>query len=102
MNRIMVLKGGSPALHMLGNIGRAKDDYIRVHREENGYYVGSFEEGFGFIEVRFKKDDCRMLTAEEVNTLNKQYYAINEKPLYKIHISEYGDFISTEVPYENP
>lgn len=27
MNKIMVLKGGSPAIHKLGNISRERDDY---------------------------------------------------------------------------
>jgi len=30
MNKIMVLKGGSPAIHKLGNISRERDDYEKL------------------------------------------------------------------------
>jgi hypothetical protein len=87
----MVLKGGSPAIHQLGNIGRDDDDYIRVCGENGDYYIGEFEEGFGFINVKFKKSDCRLLTKEERDNLNNKWYTINNTPLYKINIDEEGN-----------
>ena len=70
MNKIMILKGGSPAIHMTGDIGRKCDDKIRIHSEDDTHYIGSFEEGYGFINVKFNKSDCRLLTQEEREKLN--------------------------------
>lgn len=61
LNRVMVLKGGSPAMHILGDIGREEDSFIRVGEEHDDYYIGVFEEGFGFINVKFNKADVRPL-----------------------------------------
>lgn len=91
MNKIMVLKGGSPAIHKLGNIGRPDDEKIRVFEEDEGHYIGEFEEGFGFINVKFKKSDCRPLTKEERDKLNGSWYTINGNPLYKIYVDEDGN-----------
>lgn len=91
MNKIMVLKGGSPAIHKLGNIGRPDDEKIRVFEEDEEHYIGEFEEGFGFINVKFKKSDCRPLTKEERDKLNGSWYTINGNPLYKIYVDEEGN-----------
>lgn len=91
INKIMVLKGGSPALHKMGDISREVDDFIRVNREEGEYYIGNFEEGFGFIDVKFKKEDCRPLTEEERKELNGKWYGINGAPLYRIYVDEQGN-----------
>lgn len=93
MNRIMVLKGSRPAMHKLGNIGRKNDDYIRVYRETDTHYIGNFEEGLGFIDVEFKKEDCRQLTDAEIKDLNGKWYSINGNPLYKIYIDKDGNII---------
>jgi hypothetical protein len=94
MNKIMILKGGSPALHKLGDISRETDDFIRIHSETKEYYIGSFEEGFGFIDVKFKKEDCRLLTEEERKDLNGKWYGINSTPLYRIYVDEQGNVIN--------
>jgi len=70
MNKIMMLKANSPAIHKLGDIGRNIDDKIRIHSEDESHYIGSFEEGYGFINVKFNKSDCRLLTQEEREKLN--------------------------------
>jgi hypothetical protein len=93
MNRIMVLKGGSPAIHKLGDIGRKQDDYIRISSETDEYYIGNFEEGFGYIDVKFKKYDCRLLTEQERKELNGKWYSINGNPLYRIYVDEKGNVI---------
>lgn len=98
MNRIMVLKGGSPAIHKMGNIGRKNDEFIRVQSENKDYYIGQFEEGFGFIDVKFKKSDCRNITKEEREFLKKQYASINgEYILYKIDVDEEGNLINLKI-----
>ena len=61
MNKIMILKANSPAIHLLGDIKREEDDYIRIHKETEIHYIGSFEEGYGFINVKFNNSDCRLL-----------------------------------------
>lgn len=93
MNKVMVLKGGSSALHILGDIGRKEDDYIRVHKEDDTYYIGNFEEGFGFIDVKFQKSDCRNLTQPEIDDLNKKWFAINGQALYKINLDNEGNIV---------
>lgn len=97
MNRIMVLKGGSPAIHKLGNIGRENDDYIRVYSEIEDYYIGNFEEGFGFVDVKFRKEDCRPLTEEERKLINGKWYSINGNLLYRIYVDEEGNVINGKV-----
>lgn len=68
--RYMILKGGSPAIHKLGDIGRDVDDFIFVKSETQSHFIGNFVEGFGFVDVEFKKSDCRPLTPNEVEKLN--------------------------------
>lgn len=94
MNKIMILKGGSSALHKLGDIGREEDDFVRINSETEEYYIGSFEEGLGFIDVKFKKEDCRLLTEEEKKELNGKWYGINGAPLYRIYVDEQGNVIN--------
>ncbi|MDD4779095.1 MAG: hypothetical protein PHT02_00630 [Tissierellia bacterium] len=91
MNKIMVLKGGSPAIHKMGDIGRPNDDYIRIFEEDEEHYIGEFEEGIGFVQVKFKKSDCRLLSEQERNELNGKWYTINETPLYKIYVDKDGN-----------
>lgn len=81
--RIMVLKGGSPAIHLLGDIGRDEDDFIWVESETEDQYIGHFEEGLGFINVRFNKADVRPCTTEEIDKLNECYFIINNTVMYK-------------------
>ncbi len=97
MNKIMVLKGGSPAIHKLGDIGRKNDDYIRVYDETENYYIGNFEEGFGFVDVKFRKEDCRPLTEEERKQINRKWYSINGSLLYRIYVDDEGNVINGKV-----
>lgn len=101
MNKIMILKGGSPAQHKLGDIGRTNDDFIRVNDETETHYIGNFEEGFGFINVKFQKEDCRTLTEEEKTKLNGSWYSINENPLYKIYVDAEGNVINGKCIMKN-
>ena len=97
MNKIMILKANSPAIHKLGNIGRSVDDKIRIHSEDETNYIGNFEEGFGFIDVKFNKNDCRPLTQEEREDLNGSWYGINGNPLYRIYVDNEGNVINGKV-----
>lgn len=90
----MVLKGGSSALHILGDIGRGEDEFIRVFSFKDGYYTGQFEEGYGFINVKFRAKDCRPLTAEEVRQLNRMWYAISGRPLWHMHLDSDGNQVT--------
>jgi len=101
MNKIMILKGNSPALHLLGDISREEDDYIRIHKETETHYIGSFEEGFGFINVEFKKEDCRLLNEEERKELNGKWYSINGNPLYRIYVDEQGNIVNGKCVIKN-
>jgi hypothetical protein len=75
--KIMVLKGGSPAIHKLGNLQRDEDDYIWIREETEDKYIGQFVEGLGFFGVEFNKSDVRSCTKDEIDYLNKCYYTIN-------------------------
>ena len=97
MNKIMMLKANSPAIHKLGDIGRNIDDKIRIHSEDDTHYIGNFEEGFGFINVKFNKLNCRPLTKEERENLNGSWYGINGNPLYRIYVDEEGNIINGKV-----
>ena len=97
MNKIMILKANSPAIHKLGDIGRNIDDKIRIHSEDDTHYIGNFEEGFGFINVKFNKLNCRPLTKEERENLNGSWYGINGNPLYRIYVDEEGNIINGKV-----
>ena len=97
MNKMMMLKANSPAIHKLGDIGRNIDDKIRIHSEDDTHYIGSFEEGFGFINVKFNKADCRPLTQMERENINGNWYTINSNPLYRIYIDEEGNVVNGKV-----
>lgn len=70
--RYMILKGGSPAIHKLGDISREEDELIYVKSETQNHFIGIFVEGFGFAEVEFRKSDCRPLTPSEIEKLNNR------------------------------
>lgn len=93
-SRIMVLRGGSPAIHKLGNIGRDIDDLIVVHEESDNFYKGNFHEGFGFIDVKFAKVDVRPMTIDEVDKHNEQWFGINGRPLGRNSIDYNGHHVS--------
>lgn len=97
MNKIMMLKANSPAIHKTGDISRKCDDKIRIHSEDDTYYIGNFEEGYGFINVKFNKSDCRSLTLEERENLNGSWYGINGTPLYRIYVDEEGNVVNGKV-----
>lgn len=89
-SRVMILKGGSPAIHLMGNIGRTEDDLINVRAEDQKYYIGTFCEGFGFFDVHFPKENVRPMTKEEVDNLNKTVFSINGNIYYKNHYDNDG------------
>jgi hypothetical protein len=89
----MLLKGGSPAIHKLGNIGRKQDAYIQVTSEDKDNYIGMFREGFGFADVKFPKYNCRLLTEEEISEVNNMVYTINGHATYKLKLDSEGNFV---------
>lgn len=93
MNKYMILLGGKPAKHTLGDIGREQDEVIRVFKEDEESYIGNFEEGFGFVNVEFKKEDCRNLNQEEIDKLNNSVFTMNGRPLFKISIDNDGNVL---------
>jgi len=66
-SRYFLLKKGSPAYHKSGNIGRDCYDaeLIIIYDEDNEFYIGNFAEGYGFVDVKFRKTDCREATEQE-------------------------------------
>lgn len=76
--RNMFLKKGGKAIHLLGDISRDVLDaeLIFVHSEDENNYIGHFAEGFGFINVKFAKEDCREASDEEVKMWIKDHDSI--------------------------
>ena len=68
MTRYMFLKKGGKAIHQLGDISRDvyNAELIVVHGEDKSNWIGNFVEGYGFINVKFAKDDCKEATDEEI------------------------------------
>ena len=62
------IKKGGEAIHKLGNISRYVYDaeLIIVHDEDDEYLIGNYDEGFGLVNVKFKKSDCRLATDDEL------------------------------------
>ncbi|QTH44943.1 hypothetical protein J4772_11380 [Cohnella sp. LGH] len=87
--RYLILKGGSPAVHKLGDIGRTEDDLIYVAEETPGHFIGSFVEGFGFMDVEFRKIDCRPLTPDEIEKLNNSKIRLGGT-IYKTRVDAEG------------
>lgn len=85
----MILKGGSPAIHILGNIGRDEDDLVIIKSENEQHFIGNFVEGFGFMDVEFKKSDCRPLTSTEIEKLNNSVIQLG-RIKYKMHVDSEG------------
>ena len=73
MSKPMFIKKGGKAIHQLGDISRDVYDaeLIFINNEDEDNYIGSYAEGFGFINVKFNKADCRDATEEEVEMCYK-------------------------------
>ncbi len=57
------------AFHGTRDISRDEPSPAKFHEETPDAYIGEFMEGFGLLDVRFPKDRCRVLTEDEVVTL---------------------------------
>ena len=75
------------AVHKLGDISRKTPDLCRIAREDGDDWIGSWVDGYGFVEVRFPKATTRDLTAEEVARYNGRFLTINGSPWGKLDIS---------------
>lgn len=68
MSKYMFIRKGGKAIHKLGDISRdcLNAELICVHSEDENNWIGNYVEGFGFIDVKFAKADCREASDEEV------------------------------------
>lgn len=73
MGRFVVVIGGSPAIHKLGDIGREVDDIFVVHEERDDTLIGNWLEGFGFVRVEVDRAHTRKLTHAEADKLHGGY-----------------------------
>jgi hypothetical protein len=69
MGRLVMVLGGTPATHKLGDIGRDEDDVFVVHEERGDILIGNWLEGFGFVHVEVPRDRTRKLTHAEADKL---------------------------------
>lgn len=68
MTKYMFLRKGGKAIHILGDITRNvyNAELILVDGEDESNWIGHFAEGYGFINVKFAKADCKEATDEEI------------------------------------
>jgi hypothetical protein len=78
---------GTTAYHLLGNISSDVDDLFYASFETDGFYIGSWITGFGFINVCFPKETSRKLTPEEIEKYNKTFVQISSQPPVKLNVS---------------
>ncbi|SFF22772.1 hypothetical protein SAMN04487969_11944 [Paenibacillus algorifonticola] len=91
----MIVKGGSPAIHKLGDIRREEDELIIVKSETEDHFIGNFVEGFGFMEVKYQKSDCRPLLPSEIEKLNNSRIGLGGI-IYKLQVDSEGYPIQTD------
>ena len=65
IGKICILKANSPAIHKMGDIQREYDDLFYIEKDLGDEWKGNFIFGYGFIGVKVKKADIRVLTKEE-------------------------------------
>lgn len=56
---------GTTAIHKIGDISRPDGDYFIARKYEDGYFIGEWVTGFGFIDVKFPEETTRELTEGE-------------------------------------
>lgn len=69
LSKHMMLRKNGEAWHCRGDLHRDELAWepIFVYAEDGSdYWVGHYVEGFGFIDVRFLKSDCRDMTEAEL------------------------------------
>ena len=73
LDKFMFIKKGGKAIHKLGDISRDVLDaeMIYVYNEDEKNWIGQYCEGFGFVDVKFAKADCRDASEEEVDLVRK-------------------------------
>ena len=73
--RYMFIKKNGKAIHKLGDISRGYFDaeLIFVNDEDEDNWIGQFCEGFGFMEVKFAKSDCRLASEAEIALCEKGF-----------------------------
>jgi hypothetical protein len=65
------------AIHLTGDVSRDKPDLAYIRQETDTHYIGQWEAGFGFINVKFPKDTTRELTDEERAYYGSQVVDLN-------------------------
>lgn len=66
-SKVMILKANCDAMHKLGNLKREEDSHVFVIEDDESHYKGQFLEGFGYIDIIFKKEDIREMSDLEYN-----------------------------------
>ena len=64
-SRVMILKAGCDAIHTLGNLKREEDSHVFVVEDDESHFKGNFLDGYGFIDIKFNKEDVRELSDSE-------------------------------------
>jgi hypothetical protein len=54
------------ATHQLGDLSRFPANLALITGEDDDHWIGSWVEGYGYINVHFPKATTRPLTAEEI------------------------------------
>ncbi len=76
------------ARHMMGDISRDEPDLCEIDNEDSDNYIGTWVQGFGFMEVQFPKATTRELTADEKNRYHGHTIMMGRTPLGVIQIPD--------------
>ena len=82
----MVVIGGSPAIHKLGDIHSDIDDIFVVHHERDDILIGNWLEGFGLIDVEVQRAHTRKLTHAEADKLHGGYLAMSGRRMGQVEV----------------
>ena len=83
-----------------GDISREEPDLCQISAETDDFYIGSWIEGFGFIDVKFPKATTRELTEAEKEHYNGMHIGIPGSWSYQIKMQSVAD--KPEKPMETP
>ena len=67
-HKYMFIRRNGIAIHKTGNLSRNcyPVELICISNEDENNWIGNYAEGFGFFGVRFRKEDCREASDEEI------------------------------------
>ena len=79
------------AYHKLGEMSSETPDLCQVHSEDSKNYIGAWETGFGFFDVKFPKETTRELTEKEKEEYTGKTIMLSGVPVYQYKKEDFED-----------